>query len=151
MDASNTPSAHACTPDAKQSARQQYQQELLNRYSQEQQDALLRLFSLPLHHPGTSGGNTAAKLLIGLYNGLRFPFDLTDLRLLDGNHLNAAMVVIDMDARRTHAEVHEVLNAILGVTWAGHQLEVWAYEMRLPKRCKKEAVPELRALIAGAE
>ena len=39
------------------------------------------------HH---SGAKVAASLLLGFYNGTRFPFDLTDLRLLDAGILNDA-------------------------------------------------------------
>lgn len=125
------------------------QRSLLGNYTQPQLDALLQLFSVAKRHIGCSGGNTAARVLLGLYNGTRFPFDLTDLRLLDERNLNAALVAIEMDARRTYAEVHDVLNDLLGVRWVGSQFELWAYDLRLPKRCKKEALPHLQAHIAG--
>jgi hypothetical protein len=125
------------------------QRSLLGNYTQTQLDALLQLFSVAKRHIGCSGGNTAARVLLGLYNGTRFPFDLTDLRLLDDRNLTAALVAIEMDARRTHAEVHDVLNDLLGVRWVGSQLELWAYDLRLTKRCKKVALPHLQAHIAG--
>lgn len=51
-------------------------------------------------------GRTCARLLLGLYNGSRFPFDLTDLRTLPNSLFEDAMVVLRMDARLTRREVH---------------------------------------------
>lgn len=135
-----TPSADVCTPR---------QHSLLANYTGQQQDALLKLFSVAKRHLGSSGGRTAALVLLGLYNGPRFPLDLTELRTLDAGNLAAAITVIQMDAARTHAEVHDILNALLGVNWVGSQLELWAYQLRLPKRCKKEALPSLQAHVEG--
>lgn len=132
--------AHVCTPR---------QQELLANYTQQQQDALLTLFSVAKRHLGCSGGRTAALVLLGLYNGPRFPLDLTELRRLDASNLSAAITVIQMDAARTHAEVNDILNALLGVNWVGSQLELWAHQLRLPKRCKKEALPSLQEHVEG--
>ena len=52
-------------------------------------------------------GSVCARLLLGLYNGSRFPFDLTDLRLLPPELFEDAMQVILMDARLTRQEVHQ--------------------------------------------
>lgn len=116
----------------------------LANYSSEQQEAALQLFNLAERHLGTGGGNAAAKLLLGLYNGRRFPFDLTELRRFDLGNLDAAMTVIRMDAIRTWCEVHELLNAIRG-PWArtGAVFERWAYAMKLPGRCKKDTLDSL--------
>ena len=51
-------------------------------------------------------GRVCARFLLGLYNGNRFPFDLTDLRLLPTGLLKDAMAVLHMDARLTRQEVH---------------------------------------------
>ncbi|MDO9235979.1 MAG: hypothetical protein Q7U28_08105 [Aquabacterium sp.] len=121
----------------------------LSHYSQEQQDAALRLFKVAYQHLGTGGGNTCAKLLLGLYNGTRFPFDLTDLRRLDEDNLNAAITVLHMDAAHTWCEIHVLLDAICDLNIRGKStgstLELWAHDLRLKGRCNKEAIPELKA------
>ena len=61
-------------------------------------EALMQLWNLTQQHKGTSGARAAAGVLLGLYNGERFPFDLTELRVLDPKHLAAAMEVIGADA-----------------------------------------------------
>jgi hypothetical protein len=48
-----------------------------SRYTDEQKAAIRLLYAAVRVFVGTSGGNTCAKLLLGLYNGYRFPFDLT--------------------------------------------------------------------------
>jgi hypothetical protein len=112
-------------------------------YTIPQQDALVALFELARQHLDTGGGSTAAKLLLGLYNGNRFPFDLIDLRRLDAVALDAAMTVIEMDARRTWAEVHVVLGDLYGVRSGvfGAELEHWAHFFKLKGRCTKEQLP----------
>lgn len=139
--------AHVCTPPA---ARQisQAEADLLERYTATQTNAFLQLFRLAQRHPGTGGGDTAAMVLLGLYNGQRFPLDLTELRRLDVGNLNAAITAIATDAGHCCAEVHQVLNALLGRTSVGHELEIMAYDLRLPKRCKAAALAELRRLVA---
>ena len=118
-----------------------YHSKLLANYSLAQLASLQRMYELAKRNQGTSGGNTAAKLLLGLYNGTRFPFDLTDLRLLDNGNLMSAMTVILMDAVRTHAEVHVVLDAIYNDRFStGNELESWAFNLRLKGRCKKEYI-----------
>lgn len=120
------------------------------RYTEQQRAAIAQLYEAVKRHVGTSGGNTCAKLLLGLYNGRRFPFDLTDLRLLDDSLFEAAMTVLRMDARGTWCEVHVLLDAIYADgRYTGHELELWAWNLRLKGRCKKEAVPELQALVGA--
>lgn len=122
----------------------------LSHYSLVQQDAALRLYQLVKRHNGTSGGNAAAKLLLGLYNGQRFPFDLTDFRLFDEGNLRDAMTVLQMDAHHTWCEIHMLLDAILGAgANTGAEFEHWAYNLKLAKRCKKEQLPAL--VRAGAD
>lgn len=117
----------------------------LSHYTQAQQDAALRLYHLVKRHNGTSGGNAAAKFLLGLYNGYRFPFDLTDLRVFDADNFADAMTVLHMDARRTWCEIHVLLNAILGAEAnTGAEFEHWAYNLKLAKRCKKDELPALK-------
>ena len=120
----------------------------LGHYSQAQQDAALRLYNTARQMLDTGGGSTCAKLLLGLYNGTRFPFDLTDLRRLDGPNFEAALTVLHMDARRTWCEIHVLLDAILGVPFGkstGMTLELWAHQLRLKGRCKKEFLADVKA------
>lgn len=143
-----TPSATpALTPRAVALAAQRTQ--VLSHYDKEQQDAALRLFNLARVHLGTSGGNTAAKILLSLYNGNRFQFDLTALRGLDAGNLEAAFAVMLMDATRCWCEVHVLIDAILGVSTTGALFEVWAYDLKLKGRCTKEGYTESRKWVAA--
>lgn len=142
-----SPSAHVCTPPPARHITPA-ESELLQQYTSTQTNAFLQLFRLAQRHLGTGGGNAAAQLLLGLYNGRRFPFDLTELRRLDDGNQAAAITAIATDAGHCHAEVHEVLNALLGRTSVGHELETWAYELRLPKRCKASELAELNRLVS---
>lgn len=117
---------------------------VLSHYTPRQSNAALTLYNLVKRHNGTSGGNAAARFLLGLYNGYRFPFDLTDLRVFDADNFEAAMIVLIADARRTWCEIHVLLDAILGEgADTGAELENWAYNLKLPKRCKKENLPPM--------
>jgi hypothetical protein len=66
--------------------------------------ALRRL--LPVAQRDTGQSRIVARLLAGLYNGRRFPFDLTDLRSLDTALFEDAMALVRMDARLTEKEIH---------------------------------------------
>ena len=68
-------------------------------------EALQRLYLLAtdFHH---DHGIVAARFLLGLYNGYRFPFDLTDMRLFEPASFQDAMAVLVMDGRLTRKEVH---------------------------------------------
>lgn len=66
-------------------------------------EALQRLYVRALEDSGQC--RVAARFLLGVYNGQRFPFDLTDLRLLDDAILADCMAVLRMDARLSR-EVH---------------------------------------------
>jgi len=68
-------------------------------------EALQRLYAESL--ADTTEGAVCARLLLGLYNGQRFPFDLTDLRVLPAPQFEDALAVLRMDARLTRQEVHE--------------------------------------------
>jgi hypothetical protein len=102
--------------------------------------ALIQLWNLTQRHPGTSGARAAAGVLLGLYNGTRFPFDLTDLRVLDNQHLPAALQVITSDATRCQMEVHDWLNRMTGRRDFGPRFEHLAHEYTAFKRgrCKRE-------------
>lgn len=98
--------------------------------------ALIELWNVTQRHHGTSGGRAAAGVLLGLYNGTRFPMDLTDLRVLDNNNLRAAMEVMQEDASRCQMEVHEWLNQLTGRRDFGQRFEHLAHEYRRKGRCK---------------
>lgn len=67
--------------------------------------ALRRLMEIAQGHRGTS--KRIAALLLGLYNGDRFPFNLNYLRCLDGDVFEDCMTVLRRDANRWEREVHE--------------------------------------------
>lgn len=117
--------------------------------------ALIQLWNITQEHPGTSGARAAAGVLLGLYNGSRFPFDLTELRVLDTPICQAALTVIHGDAERCQREVHEWLNVLSGRRDFGQRFEHLAHEYKAFKRgrCKREFLaplspPRLR-LVAG--
>lgn len=66
--------------------------------------ALRRL--LPVAQGDTGQSGVVARFLLGLYNGRRFAFDLTDLRRLDAGLLDDCLAVLRMDATPLK-EVHE--------------------------------------------
>lgn len=103
-------------------------------------ESLIRLWNLTQQHVGTSGARVAAGVLLGLYNGERFPFDLTELRALDRVNLEHALVVIGNDAGYTQMEVHAWLNKLSGRTDFGERFEHLAHEYNRFKRgrCKKD-------------
>lgn len=107
-------------------------------------EALLHLWRMA---QGTSSSEkVAARFLLGLYNGYRFPFDLTDFRLFDGSNFKRAQLVLAMD-HMPKAEVHVVLARLLGYSGRdmGPEFEHLAYNLRLKGAAKKAALPELRA------
>ncbi len=66
--------------------------------------ALRRLYLVACRDSGQC--RYIARFLLGLYNGSRFPFDLTDLRAIDTELFDDCMAVLNMDARITRQEVH---------------------------------------------
>lgn len=68
-------------------------------------EALQRLYITACSDTGQS--RKVASLLLGLYNGDRFPFDLTDLRGLDDALFEDCMAVLRMDGRICRQEVHD--------------------------------------------
>lgn len=65
--------------------------------------ALRRL--LPIAQRDTGQSSVVARFLLSLYNGERFPFDLTDLRRLDYELFDDCMAVLKMDFQ-PEKEVH---------------------------------------------
>ncbi len=68
--------------------------------------ALQRLWEIANGHSGQC--RVVAAFLLGLYNGQRFRFDLTDLRTLDTAIAQDCLQVLAMDITPA-AEVHELL------------------------------------------
>lgn len=105
--------------------------------------SLITLWNHTQQHLGTSGAKACAQVLLGLYNGARFPMDLTDLRLLDPSLLTHALAVIDGDSRHCQREVHEWLNLLAGRRDMGQRFEAlaWEYKCFSRGRCKKVDCP----------
>lgn len=118
---------------------------VLRHYTDKQTSAAMRMYLWSKEHIDTGSGGRCAKFLLGLYNGRRFQFDLTDFRCLDDSYLANAFTLLEMDARHTHCEIHELLNAILGGDAnVGAEFERWAYYLGLKGACKKSQLPVLR-------
>ncbi|MDA8444784.1 DUF7673 family protein [Paracidovorax valerianellae] len=100
-----------------------------------------------------SGARVAARLLLGLYNGYRFEFDLTDLRLLDASNLKRALALLELDAR-PRMEVHQWLDGMYGRHDFGMRFEHMAHRWGVKGKCKKadlEKVPAVRFQGFGLE
>lgn len=52
---------------------------------------------MPLAERDTGQSSVVARFLLNLYNGSRFPFDMTDLRRLDLSIFEDCMAVLQMD------------------------------------------------------
>ncbi|MDO5693665.1 MAG: hypothetical protein Q4G70_14525 [Pseudomonadota bacterium] len=65
--------------------------------------ALRRLYDVAQRDTGQS--RVIARFLLGCYNGDRFPFDLTDFRIIDRALFDDCMAVLKMD-RQPQQEVH---------------------------------------------
>lgn len=101
------------------------------------------LFRAAVEMPDTSGGATCMRLLLGLYNGGRFKFDLTDLRRLDAGLHGAALAAM-ADEVGCARYVHERIAGETGFPAEAIQakLEWLAYDHGVPGRAKKVLMPE---------
>lgn len=109
------------------------------KYSAEEIAAITHIYNFCRQSRFCSSGKVCMGLLLGLYNGNRFLFDLTDLRLLDRENLDAALALLRLDAERTRCEVHDLLDAICADGYStGAEFEQWAYDWKLKGRCTKE-------------
>lgn len=115
---------------------------LLSRFSSEELQALNGLYTTAKRLWDTGGGGACARVLLGCYNGDRFPFDLTDLRRLDEGNLHNVLTVLRMDAR-CRAEVHVILGELLQDRMVQPLFERWAYDLGLKGRAKKAQVEDL--------
>lgn len=78
----------------------------LDQLEQAGADALKRLLERNLDEYG-SGSFAVKRLLLGLYNGNAYPFDLTSLRNLDSNNFNDIILVLKMNAKSCpRQEIH---------------------------------------------
>lgn len=111
----------------------------------EQLSALLHLWNVA--RSDTGAARVCVKLLLGLYNGPRFPFDLTELRCLDTPELQAALLVLQMDAS-PDVEVHVHLQNLTGRPLMGARFELLAHEWRLKGRCSPESLARCKAELA---
>lgn len=68
--------------------------------------ALQRL--VPVAMNGTGQSRVVGRFMLGLYNGRGYPFDLTELRLLDGELFDDCLAVLRLD-NSPEREVHEWL------------------------------------------
>lgn len=110
--------------------------------NENQAAALKRVWEMAQGDHG--GSHVCAQLLLGLYNGDRFKFDLTELRRLDSAAWQDCMSVLAVDARPRY-EVHQWLNLVYGVRDMGDRFELMACDWRMKGRCKKEWETEIRA------
>ena len=135
------PASAALMRPALRSETRTHYARILASYDVEQLAAVKQMYFLARQRLGTSGGNTAAKMLLGLYNGTRFPFDLTELRAFDDLNLCDALAVLRMDAGFTYCEIHTLIDAMFCDTYStGVEFEYWACKLKLRGRCKKDAL-----------
>lgn len=126
-------------------------QDFLAQFSSDELAALEGLYTTGKRLWDTGGGGVCVRVLLGCYNGTRFPFDLTDLRRLDNSGLDMALTVLRMDAR-CRAEVHVILGHLLSDRMVQARFERWAFDLGLKGRAKKADVQDmwLRALQRAA-
>lgn len=117
-------------------------QEFLSQFSEEELAALEGLYATAKRLWDTGGGGACARVLLGCYNGTRFPFDLTDLRRLDNSNLDMVLTVLRMDAR-CRSEVHVTLRYLLSDPMVQAQFERWAFDLGLKGRAKKAEVEDM--------
>ncbi len=109
--------------------------------------ALQRLYDQADGH-NNSGALVIQRFLLGLYNGHRFPFDLTDLRRLDRGNFEACLQVLEMDWM-PQREVHSQLAIVMAKPEVFMSLvfERWGYDQGLKGRCKKAGIDGLKAAL----
>ncbi len=105
-------------------------------------DSLIRLWNVTQQHRDTSGARACAGVLLGLYNGRRFPMNLIDLRCLDPDLTQHALLVIQADAMRCEYEVHEWLNRLAGRNDFGARFEHLATYWRRKGCCTRKELAE---------
>lgn len=68
-------------------------------------DSLFALYEIAMGYSGQC--QVVASFLAGLYNGSDYPFDLTELRVIDDAIFEHCMNVLRMDTRLCKQEVHQ--------------------------------------------
>lgn len=119
------------SPEESRRAQEAWEREI--REARERQDAdhdaglpaLKRLFDIA--HGNSGQCRKVAAFLLGLYNGQRFPFDLTDCRAVDAEIFDDMLLVLRMDSR-LRAEVHTYFPN------GGERFEALADDWNLHKR-----------------
>jgi hypothetical protein len=81
----------------------------LNEIMERARTALQLITNAIEKNPGTGQARRLVRFLAGVYNGSDFPFDLTDLRVLDTELANACIDYLNYD-RLAKAEVHTHLH-----------------------------------------
>jgi hypothetical protein len=94
-------------------------------------EALYRLYEVACRDSGQC--RIIACFLLGLYNGRRFPFDLTELRAIDDALYEDCMQVLHMDARVTRREVHTYFDD------GNKKFERLAHDSKIVDRTRLEA------------
>lgn len=115
--------------------------------NEKQADALKRVWEMAQGNHG--GAGVCAKFLLGLYNGTRFKFDLTELRRLDDDMWAACIEVLRLDSH-PHHEVHEWLNLLFGTRDMGDRFELLAWNWRQRHAVKKSEALEIQARLRAA-
>lgn len=105
----------------------------MSRPTEEQLAALQRLWAIAQNDHGEA--IRVLRFLLGLYNGDRFKFDLTDFRCLDTAVFRDCLTVLVMDYR-PFQEVHMLLGS------KGAEFELLAYQRGIKGKASKAAVEE---------
>jgi hypothetical protein len=87
-------------------------------------EALKRLVTLARKDNGQC--QIAARFVLGLYNGSRFPFDLTGMRCVEESVFVDCMSVLRMDARAMEMEVHDYFEN--GGELFESIVDIWGFE-----------------------
>jgi hypothetical protein len=112
--------------------------------TRDQLSALVALWEMAQHDHG--GAKVVGRFLLGLYNGGRFPFDLTDFRCLDEARFHMCLEVLRMDFTPL-AEVHVLLGRFYGREGLGYEFEALAYRLRLKRRCTAEQLKGMKSYL----
>ena len=115
-------------------------------HREEQLAALERLWNVAQRDTGQSG--VIARFLLGLYNGPRFAFDLTNFRRLDHGLMGDVFKVLVLDWQ-PEVEVHEHLNRIVGTRDMGKRFELLAYDKGMRQACTCAEARQMREAIAS--
>lgn len=89
----------------------------------------------------TGHARVAAKVLLAMYNGPRFPLDVSELRVLDAEHTEMALTLLRWNASPP-MEVHDALDKAYRRSDFGHRFELLAYERGFKGKCTKVNVPK---------